>query len=34
MPYEVVRHPLVRNDLLNITTYIGEYAGYDLAEGK
>ncbi|KAA0699683.1 type II toxin-antitoxin system RelE/ParE family toxin [Neorhizobium sp. P12A] len=34
MPYEVVRHPLVKSDLLNITIFIGEYAGYDLAEAK
>ena len=34
MGYRGVRHPLVREDIIKITLFIGEYAGYDLAEGK
>ncbi|WP_245458978.1 MULTISPECIES: hypothetical protein [unclassified Rhizobium] len=34
MAYEVHRHPLVRDDLFNITILIGEYAGYAIAESK
>ncbi|MBB4568530.1 type II toxin-antitoxin system RelE/ParE family toxin [Rhizobium leucaenae] len=34
MAYEVSRHPLVRDDLFNITILIGEYAGYAIAESK
>jgi plasmid stabilization system protein ParE len=34
MAYEVTRHPLVRADLFNITTLIGEYAGYATAQSK
>ncbi|WP_438749858.1 type II toxin-antitoxin system RelE/ParE family toxin [Pararhizobium sp. O133] len=34
MSYRVTRHPLVRDDLSKITIFIGEYAGYDVAEEK
>lgn len=34
MSYRVVRHPLVRDDVFAITVFIGEYAGYEIAEGK
>lgn len=34
MSYRVVRHPPVRDYLSTITIFIGEYAGYDIAEGK
>ncbi|ENN89001.1 hypothetical protein RHSP_02745 [Rhizobium freirei PRF 81] len=34
MTYEVSRHPLVRDDLFNITILIGEYADYAIAESK
>lgn len=34
MGYRVVRHPLVREDIFKITLFIGEYAGYEIAEGK
>ncbi|RWX77165.1 type II toxin-antitoxin system RelE/ParE family toxin [Neorhizobium lilium] len=34
MAYKVIRHPLVRDDLSDITTLIGEYAGYSLALNK
>ncbi|WP_426125144.1 type II toxin-antitoxin system RelE/ParE family toxin [Pararhizobium sp. PWRC1-1] len=34
MRYKVVRHPLVRDDLSTMTIFIGEYAGYDVAETK
>jgi toxin ParE1/3/4 len=34
MRYNVVRHPLVRDDLSTMTIFVGEYAGYDIAEKK
>ena len=34
MRYKVTRHPLVRDDLSTMTIFIGEYAGYDIAEKK
>ncbi|MBP1859488.1 type II toxin-antitoxin system RelE/ParE family toxin [Rhizobium herbae] len=34
MAYKVIRHPLVKNDLLKVTIFIGDYAGYDVAEEK
>lgn len=34
MRYKVIRHPLVRDDLSKMTVFIGEYAGYDIAEKK
>jgi plasmid stabilization system protein ParE len=34
MRYQITRHPLVRSDLANIVTMIGEYAGYTVAQNK
>jgi toxin ParE1/3/4 len=34
MIYRVVRHPLVRDDVFAITVFIGQYAGYDVADAK
>jgi len=34
MTYEIIRHPLVKNDLLKITVFVGDYAGYKIAEAK
>lgn len=34
MKYKVTRHPEVRSDLTDLTIFIGEYAGYDVAERK
>lgn len=34
MVYEIVRHPRVKNDLLDIVIFVGEYAGYDIAQEK
>lgn len=34
MAYKVIRHPLVKSDLFKITIFIGDYAGYDIAEEK
>ncbi|MDM9647614.1 type II toxin-antitoxin system RelE/ParE family toxin [Rhizobium sp. S163] len=34
MAYRVTRHPLVKNDLLDITILVGEYAGDEVAEDK
>lgn len=34
MTYRVVRHPLVSRDLSTMAVFIGDYAGYDIAEQK
>ncbi|WP_160010118.1 type II toxin-antitoxin system RelE/ParE family toxin [Rhizobium sp. 18055] len=34
MAYRVTRHPLVKSDLVGISTLVGEYAGYEVAETK
>ncbi len=34
MAYRITRHPLVKNDLLDITILVGDYSGYEIAEDK